>query len=171
MVLERAIGQMFKCTSVKVDGVCSSVSGPLWTVKPRILLSENRKKNLTQSHSYNSLSHPVTRSYFSPYFHAVRVQSNSGLGFFLISRIDQDVKAAHALRENYAPPMQSNFRVSAVLRFQRKVWVGCGLEGLEGGFTLPETNIDPEKRPSQKETGIPTIHFQVRTVSFREGRG
>ena len=34
--------------------------------------------------------------------------------------------------------------------------------------TLPETNIAPENRPSQKETSIPTIHFQVRTVSFRE---
>ena len=31
--------------------------------------------------------------------------------------------------------------------------------------TLPETNIDiaPENRPSRKETGIPTILFQVRT--------
>ncbi len=27
--------------------------------------------------------------------------------------------------------------------------------------TLPETNIAPENRPSQKETTIPTIHFQV----------
>ncbi len=31
--------------------------------------------------------------------------------------------------------------------------------------TLPETNIAPEKahenRPSQKESSIPTIHFQV----------
>ncbi len=35
--------------------------------------------------------------------------------------------------------------------------------------TLPETNIAPENRPSQKETSIPTIHFQVRAVSFREG--
>ena len=26
-------------------------------------------------------------------------------------------------------------------------------------FTLPETNIAPENRPSQKETNIPTIHF------------
>jgi hypothetical protein len=32
----------------------------------------------------------------------------------------QDVKASHVLRESYAPPLQSNFRVSAVLRFQRK---------------------------------------------------
>ena len=35
-------------------------------------------------------------------------------------------------------------------------------------FTLPETNIAPENRPSQKETSIPTIHFQGRkAVSFR----
>ena len=27
--------------------------------------------------------------------------------------------------------------------------------------TLPETNIAPENRPSQKETYLPTIHFQV----------
>ena len=27
--------------------------------------------------------------------------------------------------------------------------------------TLPKTNIAPENRPSQKETSIPTIHFQV----------
>ena len=26
---------------------------------------------------------------------------------------------------------------------------------------LPETNIAPENRPSQKETSIPTIQFQV----------
>ena len=31
----------------------------------------------------------------------------------------------------------------------------------ESGTTLPETNIAPENRPSQKETSIPTIHFQV----------
>ena len=27
--------------------------------------------------------------------------------------------------------------------------------------TLPETNIAPENRPSQKEIHLPTIHFQV----------
>ena len=31
-------------------------------------------------------------------------------------------------------------------------------------FTLPKTNIAPENRPSQKETSIPTIHFQVREM-------
>ena len=28
-------------------------------------------------------------------------------------------------------------------------------------ITLPETNIAPENRPSQKETSLPTIHFQA----------
>ena len=27
--------------------------------------------------------------------------------------------------------------------------------------TLPETNIAPENRPSQKESSIPTIRFEV----------
>ena len=36
--------------------------------------------------------------------------------------------------------------------------------------TIPETNISPENRPSQKEISVPTIHFQGRTVSFREGK-
>ena len=34
--------------------------------------------------------------------------------------------------------------------------------------TLPETNIAPASKLPQKETHLPTIHFQVRTVSFRE---
>ena len=29
-------------------------------------------------------------------------------------------------------------------------------------YTLPETNIAAENRPSQKEINLPTIHFQVR---------
>ena len=32
--------------------------------------------------------------------------------------------------------------------------------------TLPTTHIAPANRPSQKETNIPTIHSQLRTVSF-----
>ena len=31
----------------------------------------------------------------------------------------------------------------------------------EWTLTLPKTNIAPENGPSQKETSIPTIHFQV----------
>ena len=30
-----------------------------------------------------------------------------------------------------------------------------------GIFTLPKTNIVPENQPSQKESSLPTIHFQV----------
>ena len=37
-------------------------------------------------------------------------------------------------------------------------------------FTLPETNSSLYVKPSQKETNLPTIHFQGRTVSFREGK-
>ena len=37
-------------------------------------------------------------------------------------------------------------------------------------ITLPETNIAPENRPSQRKLySIPTIHLQVRTVSLCEG--
>ena len=36
--------------------------------------------------------------------------------------------------------------------------------------TLPETNVAPENRSSQKQTHVPTPVFQVRAVSFREGR-
>ena len=34
----------------------------------------------------------------------------------------------------------------------------------------PKTNMSFEKGPFQKESSLPTIHFQVRTVSFREGK-
>ena len=37
------------------------------------------------------------------------------------------------------------------------------------GITLPETNIAPARKLPQKLANLPTIHFQVRTVSFREG--
>ncbi len=30
----------------------------------------------------------------------------------------------------------------------------------KGPYTLPKTTIAPENKPSQKETSIPTIHFQ-----------
>ena len=36
-------------------------------------------------------------------------------------------------------------------------------------IVLPETNIAPENRPSQKEIHLPTTNFQGRAVSFREG--
>ena len=49
------------------------------------------------------------------------------------------------------------------------IWISSKSESKGIGNTLPKTNIAPENRPSKKETSIPTIHFQVRTVSFREG--
>ena len=36
-----------------------------------------------------------------------------------------------------------------------------GMDHIFRMYTLPETNIAPENRPSAKETDIPTIHFQV----------
>ena len=60
----------------------------------------------------------------------------------------------------------------------------AGFRGLKGNIywlsqdiiaaTLPKTNSNfaPENRsgPKRKRESTPTIHFQVRTVSFREGR-
>lgn len=34
--------------------------------------------------------------------------------------------------------------------------------------SLPETNITPEKKPSQKETAVPIVHFQV--LCYFQGR-
>ncbi len=36
-------------------------------------------------------------------------------------------------------------------------------------YTRRETNIASARRPSQKETSLPTIHFQVLCYNFREG--
>ena len=38
---------------------------------------------------------------------------------------------------------------------------GWNLSELSEGVTLPQTNIALENRPSQKESSLPTIHFQV----------
>ena len=50
--------------------------------------------------------------------------------------------------------------------------VACGWIMLDS-FTLPKFNIDPENRPSHAipkgKDRIPTIPFQGRIVSFREG--
>lgn len=88
-------------------------------------------KHLTQPHSYNFRSCKDLISSLI-FFRLSGCNQIQALGCQVVvvfyQSIDQDVKAAHALRERYAPPMQSNFRVSAVLRFQRKV---C-MEGLVG---------------------------------------
>ena len=49
------------------------------------------------------------------------------------------------------------------------VWTPCNFSKTKG-FTLPKTNIAPENRPFQHESSLPTINFQVQTVSFREGK-
>ena len=55
---------------------------------------------------------------------------------------------------------------------RKKGRVGCQELGLHKSHefvvsSLKLTAKAPENGPSQKETSIPTIHFQVRTVSFR----
>ena len=49
-------------------------------------------------------------------------------------------------KENHLPSTSS-------FGFKMLIFLGC---------TLPEPNIARENEPSQKETSIPTIHFQVR---------
>ena len=72
---------------------------------------------------------------------------------------------------NFSTPL----KIPAILIIHLVTNKRLGKNNLEPGmnksslYTLPETNIAPENRPSQKETSIPTIHFQVQTVSFREG--
>ena len=46
---------------------------------------------------------------------------------------------------------------------------GNWVEPKNNNNTLPETSIDPENRTLKKEISVPTIHFQMRTVRFREG--
>ena len=77
-------------------------------------------------------------------------------------------------------PPTALLRCLKVLRELRKVLWNCCRCDIDLGqkeheticieilATLPETNIAPANRPSQKKTSIPTIHFQVGAVSFRE---
>ena len=52
-------------------------------------------------------------------------------------------------------------------KFSRKKYVSWEFVGKKtaASFSIPrETNVAPENRPSQKESSLPTIHFQVRAV-------
>ena len=51
--------------------------------------------------------------------------------------------------------------------FQMAMKMAC-----KWGYQLPSLKLTakaPENRPFQKDSDIPTINFQVRAVSFREG--
>ena len=55
-----------------------------------------------------------------------------------------------------------------------RTWIDVGILGILlpksiDRCTLPETNVAPENRPLEKEIPIGNHHFQVRTLSFREG--
>ena len=56
------------------------------------------------------------------------------------------------------PANQAKQHLTTLCCFQTTINFNC--------LTLPETNI----APSQKESSLPTIHFQVQNVSFREGK-
>ena len=60
-------------------------------------------------------------------------------------------------------------RAISVRRLSEKFWRGKKRETPRSNdkwgittkkYTLPETNVAPENRQSQKETSIPSIHFQ-----------
>ena len=73
------------------------------------------------------------------------------------------------LEEEYLRLLSNHF----LIRHLKVELITCGFEGVEGKKKIlknPKTNIAPENRPSQRETCIPTINFQLRTVSFREGK-
>ena len=79
----------------------------------------------------------------------------------------------HAVSSDFFPPMESIFQVvtTASQNFHelsvdsfREFWRSQPPRMffqtlLRNGITLPETNIAPKNRQSQKETSIPTIHF------------
>ena len=44
----------------------------------------------------------------------------------------------------------------------------ANLKFLKGVYSLKLTYIAPARKPSQKEPSLPTIHYEVRTVGFRE---
>ena len=63
---------------------------------------------------------------------------------------------------NWSLGVVEPLHVFAEMTSMEKIWESS---------SLPETNIAATRKPFQKETSLPTIHFQVRTVSFREGIG
>ena len=86
----------------------------------------------------------ICKGYFTPFI--------NGSGAHLVRIINDQL-------HKYTGPLR--FETAAPTPLKKKV---C-----DWWFTLPETNIALENRLSQKETSITTIHFQVRTVSFRGG--
>ena len=54
--------------------------------------------------------------------------------------------------------------------FEKTLLIYVNIKSSVQFTTLPQTNMAPENRVAQKEIHLPTIHFQVRAVSFREGK-
>ncbi len=62
------------------------------------------------------------------------------------------------------PPILNNMVGTPFVR----VWSSWKQRKLQHMGTLPKTSITPENMPFQKVRSVPTINFQVRTVSFLE---
>ena len=79
-------------------------------------------------------------------------------------------RVAKVLTQTQCSLVETNSYVASAPKF----WSGWNRKTIQFSFaTLPETNIATENRPSMaipKRKSIPTIHCQVRAVSFREGR-
>ena len=85
-------------------------------------------------------------------------------------------KPWHFTRENLGKrPMTWNWMKGHLHSHQLRPLSWKGNQRIHHGNkydTLPETNTSPLQigHPKRKRESIATIHFQVRTVSFREGR-
>ena len=91
------------------------------------------------------------------------------LCFTFISQSSPGVEVARIVDMSHpykSSPQKMAYHVVAVgIFFGRIFWkftLKVLAENMFFSLTLPETNIAPENRPSQKETSIPTIHFQGR---------
>ena len=75
-------------------------------------------------------------------------------GFFIFVDLWKFLRKVGISKKHVSYPSQD---VSGKSRFQRHTKVSTILAHI----TLFKTNIAPENEPSQLETSIPTIHFQV----------
>ena len=71
------------------------------------------------------------------------------------------VAGFHLSRQDYAYVMEKLASGNQHLPILHKDFADGNASFFGCYCTLPKTNIAPENGPSQKETSIPTIHFQV----------
>ncbi len=76
------------------------------------------------------------------------------LSWIILSHAKEPVQFVRIASQHHWHPYSLQCLTTLIEKFKRSERYAC--------HTLPETNIAPKNRPSQKETSIPTIHFQVR---------